>query len=116
MPGTLPYAYMDACREVSWSAECTTCQKTVASRAQAQPHIAEQHTVIATCDQTPVRVLSYWGKSDIASKLVHRESNLMFTLSSDKDQRNKLGFAFAHFKRTFRHRVLDKLFSKPTMF
>ena len=55
MPGTLPYAYMDACREVSWSAECTTCQKTVASRAQAQPHIAEQHTVIATCDQTPVR-------------------------------------------------------------
>ena len=54
MPGTLPYAYMDACKEVSWSAECTTCQKTVASRAQAQPHIAEEHTVIAYCEQTPV--------------------------------------------------------------
>ena len=29
----------------------------------------------------------YWTKSDIASRRVHRESNLMFTLSSVKDQK-----------------------------
>ena len=28
----------------------------------------------------------YWNKSDIASRWAHRESNLMFTLSNDKDQ------------------------------
>ena len=27
--------------------------------------------------------------------MVHRESNLMFTLSSDKDQRKKIAFTFA---------------------
>ena len=55
VPGTLPYAYMDACRQVPWSAECTTCQTEVTSRAQAQQHISQEHSVIATCEQTPVR-------------------------------------------------------------
>ena len=35
-----------------------------------------------------VNVPLYWSESesDIASRLVHKESNLMFTLSSDKNQ------------------------------
>ena len=36
-----------------------------------------------------VRVCLYCSESDIASKWVHRESNLMFTLSSDKDHIKK---------------------------
>ena len=34
-----------------------------------------------------VNVPLYWSESesDVASRLVHRESNLMFTLSSDKN-------------------------------
>ena len=35
----------------------------------------------------------YWCNSDVASRWVHRESNLLFTLSSDKDQR-KIRFRF----------------------
>ena len=42
-----------------------------------------------------VRIRLYWGESDITSKWVHRKSNLLFTLSSDKDQRKKIAFAFA---------------------
>ena len=34
------------------------------------------------------------SESDIASRWVHRESNLMFTLSSNKDQRKKFVFPF----------------------
>ena len=36
-----------------------------------------------------VKVYLYWceSESDVASRLVHRGSNLMFTLRSDKDQR-----------------------------
>ena len=51
-----------------------------------------------------IRVCLYYGEndvmgqseseSDIASRWVQRESNLMFTLSNDKDQRNKSVFAF----------------------
>ena len=40
----------------------------------------------------------YLSENDITSKYVHRESVLMFILSSDKDQRKK--FAFAQCKRT----------------
>ena len=38
--------------------------------------------------EEPLRVRLYWDESerDIASRWVHRESNLMFTLDSDKDQ------------------------------
>ena len=32
-----------------------------------------------------VRVSLYYSESDIASRWVHRESNLIFTLSSDED-------------------------------
>ena len=35
-----------------------------------------------------VRVRLYWYESDIASRWVHRESNLMFTLSSDQLKEN----------------------------
>ena len=44
-----------------------------------------------------LRVLLYYSKneSDIASRWVHRESNLMFTLSNNKGQRkNRFAFAF----------------------
>ena len=37
-----------------------------------------------------LRVRLYWSKSDdIASKRIHRESNLVFTLSSNKDEEKK---------------------------
>ena len=36
-----------------------------------------------------------WSESDIASKCVRTESNLMFTLNSDKDYRKKNSFAFS---------------------
>ena len=44
-----------------------------------------------------VRVCLYWSESEsnITSRWVHRESNLIFTLSSDKIQRKKFVFAFA---------------------
>ena len=32
----------------------------------------------------------YWGESDFASRWVHRESNLIFIFSSNKDQTKKL--------------------------
>ena len=35
-----------------------------------------------------VMVRLYWCESDIASRWVHRESNLMFTLSSDRIKEN----------------------------
>ena len=40
-----------------------------------------------------LRLRFYWyeSESDITSRWVHRECNLMLTLSSDKDQRNKTG-------------------------
>ena len=45
-----------------------------------------------------IRVPLYWGESesesDIAFKWTHRKSNLMFTWSSDKDQRKKITFTF----------------------
>ena len=43
----------------------------------------------------------YYNENDIAPRWVHRESNLKFTQSSDKDQRKKIAFAFAftHCKR-----------------
>ena len=43
-----------------------------------------------------IRVHLYWreSESDIASKWAHRKSNLMFTWSSDKDQRKKITFTF----------------------
>ena len=34
------------------------------------------------------------SKSDIASRWINRKSNLMFTSSSDKDQRKTIGWAF----------------------
>ena len=34
-------------------------------------------------------------ESDITSRRVHRESNLTFTLNSDKDQRKKFASVFA---------------------
>ena len=37
----------------------------------------------------------HWCESDIASRWVHKKSNLMFTLSSDKDQSKKFAFVFA---------------------
>ena len=37
-----------------------------------------------------VRVRFYWSKSNIASRLVHRESNFMITSSSNKNQRKYL--------------------------
>ena len=36
-----------------------------------------------------VRSRLYWCESDIVSRWVHRESNLMFTLNSNKNQRKK---------------------------
>ena len=43
-------------------------------------------------NQNLTRARLYWckGESNVASRLVHRESNLMFTLSSDKNQRKNL--------------------------
>ena len=42
------------------------------------------------------RVCLYWSQNqNICSRWVHRESNLMFTLSNDKDQRKKFAFVFA---------------------
>ena len=57
-----------------------------------------------------VRVRLYWYESDIASRWVHRESNLMFTLSSDKDQRKKFAhaFAFAQCERTLNLMVVGR--------
>ena len=42
--------------------------------------------------------------TNIASRWLHRESNLMFTLSSDKYQRKQFAFAFAECKQTFANR------------
>ena len=44
-----------------------------------------------------LKVRLYWSESesDVAPRAVHRESNLMFTLSSDKDHRKKFTFTFA---------------------
>ena len=47
-----------------------------------------------------LRVYSEWRNSDIAFRWVHRESNLMFLLSSDKDRRKN--FVFALCKWTLR--------------
>ena len=35
------------------------------------------------------------SESDIVSRWIHRESNLMFSLSRDKDQRKKFAFVLA---------------------
>lgn len=42
-----------------------------------------------------VRVRLHCNESDVASRCVHRESNLMFTISSTKNQK-KIVFAFAY--------------------
>ena len=44
-----------------------------------------------------LRVRLYWceSESDIVSRWVHKESNLMFTLNSDKNQRKEFAFGFA---------------------
>ena len=49
---------------------------------------------LALCKYT-FRVRLYWGKSksDITSRWIHREPKLMFTLGSDKGQRNKFALA-----------------------
>ena len=36
-----------------------------------------------------IKVCLYWGESNIAFRWVYRESNLMFTLRSDKNQRKQ---------------------------
>ena len=55
----------------------------------------------------PVKVELYCreskSESDIASISVHRKSDLMFTLNSDKDQRNKFAFTFAFVQCNFYH-------------
>ena len=53
-----------------------------------------------------LRVSLHWreSESDVASRWVHRQSNLMFTLSNDKDQRKN--FIFAQCKWTLKHRIL----------
>ena len=44
------------------------------------------------------RVRLYERESDTTSRWVQRETNLMFILSSDKDQRKKFAFVFAYCK------------------
>ena len=56
-----------------------------------------RHEGQAKADLISLRVPLHWRErqNDIASKWVHRESKLMFTLSSMKGQRKKFIFAFA---------------------
>ena len=44
-----------------------------------------------------LKVRLYWSESDIASRWVHSESNLMFRLSIDKDQ-GKIRFRSVYLK------------------
>ena len=71
-----------------------------------------------------IRVHLYWGKSesesDIASRWVHRQSNLMFTLSSNKDHgKNSLSHRnnfplMHHFEKTCTTVVLQLILSVGT--
>ncbi len=54
LPGDVPRAFMDACREVTWRAECSDCHVAVTSRADAQKHIHRKHMVVARADSSPV--------------------------------------------------------------
>ena len=55
--------------------------------------------VFPIVERTLVRVCLHWCESEsegnITLRWVHRESNLMFTLSSEKDQRQIFAFVFA---------------------
>ena len=62
----------------------------------------QKATLWARCKCCPIRVRLYSSESDIASRWVHRESNLMFTLSSDKDETKKFTFAFVQCMLTSR--------------
>ena len=55
--------------------------------------------VVFSVQNNYVRLVCIGGGSDITSRWVHREFTLMFTLSSDKDQRKKLAL------RSLSHRV-----------
>ena len=60
-----------ATRAHPWTSRCSTTERT-RPNGKRQPNL---------------RVRLYWRESDIASRWLHREFNLMFTLNNDKDQR-----------------------------
>ena len=57
------------------------------TQALLQPIIKNIMMNLGLGTTAAVRVYLYWCESGIATGCVHRESNLIFTLSSDKDQR-----------------------------
>ena len=75
------------------SKESTLTLKLVLNRPQGFVLVNKQSSWVFYVDSMS-RVRLYWceSKTDIASRWIHRESNLMFTLSSDKDQSKKFAF------------------------
>ena len=69
------------------------------SNAQETHQLLEEVSTFQSLSKESVRVHLYWpeneSESDIASRWVHRESNLMFTLSSNQNQRKTLALALA---------------------
>ena len=59
--------------------------------------VTRESTIDKKVSTAYVNVRSYWRERerDMVSRWVHKESNLIFTLSSDKDQKKKIVFAFA---------------------
>ena len=67
----------------------TECKDLLVEFAEfAQVHVITGHIGIHQIFADMKRVRLYWCESDIASRWFHKEYNLMFTLGSDKDQRN----------------------------
>ncbi len=52
--GQLVEAFVTACKDMTWSAECITCNEGVTNRSEAQNHLEQKHQVLALAEQSPV--------------------------------------------------------------